>query len=235
MKDRVIVALDVDSIAEAKRLVKALYPVIKIFKIGNQLFTRVGPQAVEMVHKHKAKVFLDLKYHDIPNTVANAVKSACEMGVLITNLHASGGQEMMQQAANAKKGKRQPLLLAVTVLTSLDKQALNQTGIHVTPLRHAEQLALLAKRSGMDGVVCAGNEIEPVRKACGKGFIILAPGIRMQADTVQDQKRVMTPGQAINKGADYIVVGRPITQANNPLSAAIKVLEDIKSASTHLI
>ena len=226
MKNRLIVALDVDSLKKAKRLVDMLYPEVKIFKIGSQLFTKTGPEAVRMVHKTGAKVFLDLKFHDIPNTVFLAIKQACAMGVFMTNVHASGGMVMMRHAAKAKKEKS--IILAVTVLTSIDKKELSTLGINRSPLSQAERLALLAKSSGLDGAVCSGNEIRVIRKVCGTKFTIVTPGIRMTASDTQDQKRVMTPKLAISYGADYIVVGRPITQAKNPLSAAKEILDTMQ-------
>jgi orotidine-5'-phosphate decarboxylase len=231
MNRRLIVALDVDTLQKAKALVSALYPVVKIFKIGNQLFTKAGPGVVRMVQEQGAEVFLDLKFHDIPNTVACAVKSACDMNVSITNLHASGGSVMMQAAVQARAGMKTPLLLAVTVLTSMDSKTLKSVGVPETPLKQVERLAVLAKASGMDGVVCSGREIQTVRKACGDDFIVLTPGIRMLSRSRQDQKRIMTPSLAIQKGADYIVVGRPITSAKYPLGAAKKILRDMQKAS----
>ncbi len=225
MKERLIVALDVSSLKKATKLVDVLYPAVKIFKIGSQLFTKVGPDAVKMVHKKRARVFLDLKFHDIPNTVSLAIEQVCAMGVFMANVHASGGRVMMQRAAEAKK---KPLvILAVTVLTSIDKEALSAIGINRTPLSQAERLAMLAKSSGLDGVVCSGNEIRAIRKACGAKFIIVTPGIRPPGSGTQDQKRIMAPKLAISCGADYIVVGRPIIQAKNPLYAAQKILRGI--------
>ena len=220
MKDRLIVALDVDSLKKAKTLVDTLYPTVKIFKIGNQLFTKEGPKAIEMVHKRGAKVFLDLKFHDIPNTVTRSVESVISMGVFMTNIHASGGKEMMLAARKAKKGKKTPMLLGVTVLTSMDKKALKQVGINASPKNQVKRLALLAKSVKLDGVVSSAQEISLIRKACGKKFIIATPGIRKNKAENFDQKRVQTPEYAFTEGADYIVVGRPITQAENPLRAA---------------
>ena len=226
MKNKLIVALDVDSLKKAKKLVDILYPAVKIFKIGSQLFTKVGPEAVRMVHKKRAKVFLDLKFHDIPNTVFQAVEQACAMGVFMTNVHASGGRVMMQQAAQAKTPSS--VILAVTVLTSIDKEELSLVGIKRSPLSQAEKLAVLAQSSGLDGVVCSGNEIKAIRRACGANFTIVTPGIRISASDTQDQKRIMTPKLAVSYGADYIVVGRPITKAKNPLNAAKDILRDIQ-------
>jgi len=179
-----------------------------------------------MVHKKRAKVFLDLKFHDIPNTVFQAVEQACAMGVFMTNVHASGGRVMMQQAARAKT--LSSVILAVTVLTSIDKEELSLVGIKRSPLSQAEKLAVLAQSSGLDGVVCSGNEIKAIRRACGTNFTIVTPGIRISASDTQDQKRIMTPKLAVSYGADYIVVGRPITKAKNPLNAAKDILRDIQ-------
>ena len=226
---RLVVALDTDSLQEAKELVDILYPTAKIFKIGSQLFTQEGPEAVKMVHKKGAEVFLDLKFHDIPNTVAGAVKRAGAMQVFMTNLHASGGAAMMKAAVKVRGKSRTPILLAVTILTSIDKKELRAIGIARTPIAQVQRLALLAKKCGMDGVVCSGREIDAVRKVCGKDFIVLTPGIRAVENAgAQDQKRIMTPVIAAQKGSDYIVVGRPITKAENPLTVAKKILQDIK-------
>lgn len=227
MNNKLIVALDVDSLDKAKRLVDMLYPAVKVFKVGNELFTSCGPEAVKMIHKKNAKVFLDLKYHDIPNTVAKAVKRAAEMGVFMLNMHASGGSAMMKAAKHAANSNRM-CLLAVTVLTSIDKRSLKDLGIRKTPLNQVKHLALLAKRSGIDGVVCSAQEADAVRKLCGRNFVIVTPGIRPKSADVTDQKRITTPSYAISKGADYIVVGRPITLAKDPLNAAKSILKEIE-------
>lgn len=228
MKDRLIVALDVDSLKKAKKLVDVLYPAVRLFKIGSQLFTKEGPGAVRMVRSKRAKVFLDLKFHDIPNTVFNAVKQACAMGVFMTNVHTLGGFDMMCYAVKAKRPKT--IILGVTVLTSMDKGALSSVGIYKNPLPEAKRLALLARKSGLNGVVCSGSEIRAIRRACGDRFIIVVPGIRPLHSDTQDQSRVMTPALAISRGADYIVVGRPITQARDPRRAARSILHDINGA-----
>jgi orotidine-5'-phosphate decarboxylase len=220
IKPKLIVALDVDSIEKAKKLVDMLYPEVKIFKIGSQLFTKSGPAVVKMVCKKGAKVFLDLKFHDIPNTVACAVRAVKEYGVFMLNVHGLGGAEMMRAAVKARGRNKTPLLLAVTVLTSMDKKEMRNIGIFRAPSAQVEKLALMAKASGMDGVVCSGHEIEIVKKACGRYFIVLTPGVRPASRSLQDQKRVVTPEAAARKGADYIVMGRPIIQANRPLEKA---------------
>jgi orotidine-5'-phosphate decarboxylase len=226
MKDSLIVALDTDNLKQARCLVERLCPVVKIFKVGSQLFTSAGPKAIEIIHKNKAKVFLDLKFHDIPNTVAKAVEAAMAMNVFMINVHALGGKEMMQAAAKAK-GKTGPLLLAVTVLTSLNREDLSHVGISKTPLQQVRRLSLLAKQCCLDGVVCSSQEITTVKKACGDNFLIVTPGIRLGDADKQDQKRVSTAEFAIRQGADYIVVGRPIAEAKDPLAAAKAILKDI--------
>jgi orotidine-5'-phosphate decarboxylase len=227
-KTRLVVALDVDTLTRARRLVDMLYPDVSIFKIGSQLFTGAGRDSVAMIREKGADVFLDLKFHDIPNTVAGAVRQACSMGVLITNVHALGGRAMMEAAFQARGRKKKPLLLAVTMLTSMDREELENVGIARAPRPQIKKLALLAKNCGMDGVVCSGQEIDIIRQACGKDFVVLAPGIRhLYPASYQDQKRVVTPRQASDKGADYIVVGRPITKSKNPLQSARSILSDL--------
>lgn len=226
MKDRLIVALDVASLKEAKALVDRLYPLVKIFKVGSQLFTACGPEAIKMIGKKGAKVFLDLKFHDIPNTTALAIKAAKDMGVFMVNLHASGGKGMLKAAVSAR-GKRGPILLAVTVLTSLDVKGLKDIGIKRSPSAYVKDLALLARSCGLDGVVCSAREITAIRRACGSRFIIATPGIRPAKGKREDQKRVATPEDALAWGADYIVVGRPITRSKDPLSACRSILKNI--------
>jgi orotidine-5'-phosphate decarboxylase len=223
MKGRLIVALDVRTLQQAKALVDKLYPTVKIFKIGNQLFTQAGPEAVSIISRKRGKVFLDLKFHDIPNTVSSAIKNACAMGVHIVNLHASGGAEMMKAAVKARGTRKTPLLLAVTMLTSIDKKEMHNIGMPRTTLSQVKRLALLARKCGMDGVVCSGQEVDIVRRACGRDFVVLVPGVRPAGVQTQDQKRVVTPAFAASKGVDYIVVGRPITKSRHPLKAAQQI------------
>jgi orotidine-5'-phosphate decarboxylase len=231
-KPELVVALDVDTLAKAEKLVDMLYPETRIFKVGSQLFTHAGPEAINMIRKKGAKVFLDLKFHDIPNTVASAVKASKSLGVFILNVHASGGAEMMRAAVRARGKSKKPILLAVTMLTSMDKTELNNIGISRAPIQQVKKLALLAKQSGIDGVVCSGHEIEIIRSVCGKDFIILTPGIRPAVNRqVDDQKRIMTPQSAAQKGCDYIVMGRPIIEAVSPLTAVQGVLQDINCVS----
>ena len=226
IKSRIIVALDVDELEKAKNLVKLLKDDVAAFKIGKQLFTRCGPDAVKMVHDEGGRVFLDLKFHDIPTTVAKASLEVMRLGVFMFNMHASGGLDMMKKAVSAvkektlEKGETKPIILAVTVLTSQGPEDLKRLGINMEMEEMVVNLASLAKEAGVDGVVASPKEIQAIRKACGKDFVIVTPGIRPASSSKDDQKRSMTPLEAVNAGADYIVVGRPITQAEDPLSAA---------------
>lgn len=233
MNKRLIVALDVPNLKTAKHLIKLLYPSVEIFKIGSFLFTACGPEAVEMVHKAGGKVFLDLKFHDIPNTVANAASEVAKMGVFMFNIHASGGIKMMQAAVEASRksaavaAKPKPLVLAVTILTSMDEPDLRQLGI----LRNTEEqviyLASLSKDAGCDGVICSVEETAHIRKNLGSDFVIVTPGIRPKGAELSDQKRIATSCHAIEAGSDYIVVGRPIIEAQDPLAVANKMLEEM--------
>lgn len=201
--------------------------------MGSQLFTKEGPKAVEKLAGLGFEIFLDLKFHDIPNTVAHAVAAGARLpSVRLMTIHASGGAEMMRaarEAAGSRAGR--PKLLGVTVLTSLDAATLKSVGVSAPPLRHAVALAKLAKKSGMDGVVASAHEIREIRKACGPGFLIVVPGIRPASAAANDQSRVATPGDAIRAGADYLVVGRPITAAAKPRESALRIAEEIAAAS----
>ncbi|OIN99999.1 orotidine-5'-phosphate decarboxylase [Candidatus Desantisbacteria bacterium CG_4_10_14_0_8_um_filter_48_22] len=220
-----IVALDVKDYGAAKKFVAMLKDCAGMFKIGSILFTKEGPGIVEMVKKFNKKVFLDLKYHDIPNTVGMAVRSALSLGVDMLTVHAGGGTEMMREAAKNKGGMR---VVAVTVLTSIDGNILKkELGINRGVERQVVALARLAKSCGLDGVVASGREIKTVRKACGRNFLIVVPGVRPAAAETGDQKRVVTPRDAVGKGADFIVVGRPILEAADPVSAAVSILKEI--------
>ena len=233
MNKRLIVALDAPDLKIAKKLVDILYPTIEIFKIGSFLFTSTGPEVVKMVQKAGGRVFLDLKFHDIPNTVANAAAEAAKLGVFMFNVHAFGGLKMMAAAvdsarkiaANATMPK--PLVLAVTVLTSIDEPDLRQLGILRSTEEEVLHLAMLAKDAGCDGVICSVEETAHIRKNIGSNFIIVTPGIRPNGADLGDQKRTATAHQAIEAGADYIVVGRPIIEAVDPLNAAKKILEEM--------
>jgi len=228
--EKLIVALDLRSLAEAKEMVKKLSPDVRIFKVGMGLFTLCGPDAVALVHDSGAKVFLDLKFHDIPNTVAHAVRSAAKLGVFMMNIHALGGSEMMMRAVEAaRESEKRPKLLGVTVLTSMDQSSIGEVGINMKIEDEVVTLARLGKDSGLDGVVASPGETNLIRKNLGKDFIIVTPGIRPAGAEKDDQKRVMTPADAVRAGADYIVVGRPITETKDPLAAAKKIIKEMES------
>jgi orotidine-5'-phosphate decarboxylase len=203
-----------------------------MFKVGSQLFTTEGPRAVQKLAGLGFDIFLDLKFHDIPNTVAGAVAAAAKLPrVRLVNVHASGGVEMMRAAREAAgDGKSRPALLAVTILTSLDAKALRAIGMSGSPASRAVALAQLAKKAGMDGVVASAQEVKAIRRACGPKFLIVVPGIRPAAASANDQSRIATPAEAIRAGADYLVVGRPISSALNPRIAAVAVSNEIASA-----
>ena len=232
--EKIIVALDVSNKEEALSLVRQLKDT-KIFKIGLQLFTAEGPLLVQHLHDLGKNVFLDLKLHDIPNTVAGAVRMGVRMGVHMMTLHASGGKEMMASAACAAKeeaervGKNAPLLLAVTVLTSLKDKQLKDIGIPADTKSQVLNLAGLAHQSGIEGIICSPHEIETITKTYKKDLVVVAPGIRPKWAAAQDQKRILTPAQAVQKGADYLVIGRPITQASSPHDAFLKIVDEIKN------
>jgi orotidine-5'-phosphate decarboxylase len=234
VKDRLIVALDVETLAEAERMAGRLEGLVTRFKIGSQLFTAAGPGAVEAIQKRGAEVFLDLKFHDIPNTVAGAAREAARMGVLIFNVHASGGRAMMaaasEGAATAARelGVRRPIVLAVTVLTSLDRAALGrELGVADSVEGHVLHLAALATAAGLDGCVASPNEIGALRTSRGPGWVIVTPGVRPVGSALGDQSRIATPGAAVSAGAHYLVVGRPITAAPDPARAAEAVLREM--------
>ena len=233
-RHQLIVALDVEDLAAANRLVTTLSDEVKWFKIGKQLFTAVGPTSVKLLHEAKRNIFLDLKFHDIPNTVAGAVASGAKLGANMINMHASGGLEMMRAAAEAAEkqaselGIPKPILLGVTVLTSVNEATFQRD--FGTQRKLEDQVAYLAELSqeaGLDGVVASPLEIELIRKVCGDDFVILTPGVRPAWAASNDQQRVMAPTEAIDAGADYIVVGRPITAVDNPREAARRILQEI--------
>jgi len=239
-RSSLIVALDFDSLSTAVKFATQIADLVGMFKIGNQLFTAAGPAAVKEIASLGAGVFLDLKYHDIPNTVAGAVLSAAgTQGVQLVNVHALGGKAMMEAAAQAisagvPMGADRPRLLAVTILTSMDRKAMKEVGIGGAPKSRVVKLALLAKESGVDGVVASVQEAKAIRKACGDGFLIVTPGVRPKGSDVQpapdDQSRKATPKQAIRAGADFLVVGRPILAAADPRAAAQSIVDEIASA-----
>ncbi|MGZ3513637.1 MAG: orotidine-5'-phosphate decarboxylase [Thermodesulfobacteriota bacterium] len=232
-KDKIIFALDVDHFADAQRWVSLLKDQIGLFKVGKQLFTHAGPKVVDMIRQKGQKVFLDLKYHDIPNTVARAGEEATKLNVAMFNLHALGGIEMMKKTVEASRamaktlGVPKPTILAVTILTSMDESALREVGIQNSVLEEVERLASLAAKAGVDGVVASPQEIRIIRERCGEKFLIVTPGIRAPSDKKDDQKRTLTPKEAVSAGANYLVIGRPIKEAKDPLEAVQKIIEDI--------
>jgi orotidine-5'-phosphate decarboxylase len=236
-EDRIIIALDVETYEEAEKIVEATTPPATYFKIGSIPFTVMGHRGIEMVKKHGGKVFLDLKWHDIPNTVAGAVSAAVALGVDMVNVHAAGGKEMMKAAktAAADTAKRlnvkPPLVIAVTVLTSFDDASYKEATCSSKSIKEqVPYLAQLAKESGLDGVVASPEEVPLIRSVVGKDFIIVTPGIRPSWSVKGDQKRVTTPADAIRLGSDYMVIGRPICAAENPKEAFGKVLDEIRTA-----
>jgi orotidine-5'-phosphate decarboxylase len=235
-KEKLIVALDVKTPAAVSELVAALKDVVGMFKVGSQLFTSTGPSVVSKIVESGAKVFLDLKFHDIPHQVEGAARSAARLGVSLFTVHAGGASEMMKRAAESsaeeaeKQGHSKPAVVAVTVLTSLDQTSLAQIGMAGTTESCVLRLAKLAQASGVDGVVASPNEIEAIRSLSGPGFLIVTPGIRPAAQEAgqDDQKRVATPAFALRAGADYLVVGRPITGAPDPVKAAERIVAEMK-------
>lgn len=213
-KEKVIIALDIDTIKEEQRLLDILSPHIKIFKVGMELFYSCGPKAIEVIKKYDREIFLDLKFHDIPNTVRNSAKVAARLGALMFNVHASGGTSMMKAALEGAEeeserlGIDRPRILGVTVLTSIESQE-----------REVLNLARLVKSSGLDGVIASPKEAKTIRQEFGKDFLIVTPGIRPEGTEKHDQKRTATPQEAIKAGADYIVIGRPIIKAKDPVKA----------------
>jgi orotidine-5'-phosphate decarboxylase len=213
-------------------LAKRLRGAAGLFKVGSQLFTAEGPKVVGKIATLGCGIFLDLKFHDIPNTVAGAVAAAAELpGVKLLTLHATGGLAMMRAAKEAVSGKKKrPALLGVTILTSMDTQAMEAVGLSGTPGSRAVALAELARQAGLDGVVASAHEVIAIREACGPEFLIVVPGVRPADASVNDQSRVATPAEAIRAGANYLVVGRPITAADDPRQAALAIGRDIASA-----
>lgn len=230
MKDKIIVALDVNTLKEEKRLLDILSGHVQVFKIGMELFYSCGVKAIELVKKYDKDIFLDLKFHDIPNTVYAASKAAVRFGVYMFNVHASGGFDMMKKAVEGaeeeseKLGIARPKILGVTVLTSMDSETLKKTGVNKLSQDLVLSLAILVKEAGLDGVVASAEEITAIRKNTGKDFLIVTPGVRPEGSVAGDQKRVATPKEAFQRGADYIVIGRPITKAKDP-AEALKQLE----------
>lgn len=228
---KIVVALDYADASPALQLVERLDPSLCRLKVGKELFTAAGPQLLEKLIAKDFGVFLDLKFHDIPTTVQKACEAASRLGVWMLNVHASGGADMMQAAREgvAKSG-RQPLLIAVTVLTSMNQAALKQIGVEDELQNQVLRLASLTKQAGLDGVVCSAQEAQMLRKQLGVDFCLVTPGIRPKTASLDDQSRVVTPSQAIAWGADYLVIGRPITQAANPLQALQAIHQELQQA-----
>jgi orotidine-5'-phosphate decarboxylase len=236
--DQLLIALDVDTVVEARRLADQLRGVAGGFKIGSRLFTREGPGFVEDLAGHGDRVFLDLKFHDIPNTVAGAVAAATRLGIWMVNVHASGGAAMMRAARDAahqeaaRASRPAPLVIAVTMLTSLDQRALSDIGVPEGMAAQVGRLAALSEASGLDGVVASPHEIDIVRRRCGRQFIIVTPGIRGATDVKGDQSRTMTAVEALASGASYLVIGRPIIAAPDPRAAAERIVAECHDALT---
>lgn len=233
IKNRLIVALDVETYDEASDLVDLLSPEVEVFKIGMAPFTGFGDAIIEKIHSLGKKVFLDLKFHDIPNTVKNVSGIAVLKKVFMMNFHCLGGGKMLRFAAEgvaetAEKNKiKAPILLGVTVLTSMGQEDLEEIGIRGTVENKVEDFVELAKKNGMNGVVASAKEIKRIKEIAGKDFVVVTPGIRPAWAVSGDQKRIVTPAQAIKDGADYIVVGRPIIKAEDPLDAAKRIIEEM--------
>ena len=226
---KIIVALDYDSEEKALELVRQLDASKCRLKVGKELFTRTGPVFVEKVQNMGFEVFLDLKFHDIPNTVAKACQAAAELGVWMVNVHALGGRNMMEAAreAIAKKGGVSKLI-AVTILTSMAEKDLREIGLTASPAEHVASLAQLARESGLDGVVCSPLEVQMLRRNCGEDFLLVTPGVRPAGAAQDDQQRIMTPAQALQSGSNYLVIGRPITKAHDPKAALAAIFTEIR-------
>jgi len=224
---KVIVALDFPDEASTMQLVEQLEPELCRLKVGKELFTRSGPQLVSRLVTLGYDVFLDLKYHDIPNTVAKACRAAADLGVWMVNVHALGGPAMLAAARNALSASDAPLLIAVTILTSSSDQDLHAVGIDRSPGEMVYRLASLAEHEGIDGVVCSAQEAQQLRSSLGNGFLLVTPGIRLPSDKADDQKRIVSPVDAIRQGSNYLVIGRPITQAKAPLQKLLTINSEI--------
>jgi orotidine-5'-phosphate decarboxylase len=229
MLSQLIVALDFNCEKTALDLVDKLDPKHCALKVGSELFTLFGAPFVTQLILRQFKIFLDLKFHDIPNTVANACKAAADLGVWMMNVHASGGLNMMCAAREAidSYGLNRPILIAVTLLTSFSQEELISIGVTHSIMEQVKKLACLAKKSGLEGVVSSAQEARAIKNECGSQFITVTPGIRLSKDSKQDQKRVMSPREAIAEGSDYIVIGRPITQSSDPEKVVAQIIQDI--------
>ncbi len=232
-KEKIIFALDVEHFSEAQEWVKLLKNQVGMFKVGKQLFTHAGPKVIDMILAKGQRVFLDLKFHDIPNTVAKAGEEATRHNVTMFNLHALGGFEMMKKTVEGSRtvaktlGIPKPLILAVTLLTSMDEETIKEVGIQGPVVEQVGRLASLAMKAGVDGVVASPQEVPVIRERCGDRFLVVTPGIRMPSSKSDDQKRTLSPREAVTAGADYLVIGRPIKEAKDPLEAVQKIIEDM--------
>lgn len=225
---QIIVALDFPDAAATLRMLDALDPELCRVKVGKELFTRCGPELVRQIGKAGFEIFLDLKFHDIPNTVAGAVSAAAELGVWMVNVHAAGGRAMLQAARKSLGTGSKTLLTAVTVLTSLSAEDLQEIGVGSAPEQQVLRLAMLASSCGLDGVVCSAQEISLLRHNLPQDFLLVTPGIRPAGDSAADQKRIETPGMAVARGSSYLVIGRPITQAPDPAAKLRQIVAEIQ-------
>ncbi|MDX2320537.1 MAG: orotidine-5'-phosphate decarboxylase [Moritella sp.] len=228
---KVVVALDYADEASALNFVDKINPSQCRLKVGKEMFTLFGPEFVRKLVARDFDVFLDLKFHDIPNTVAKAVAAAAELGVWMVNVHACGGKRMMEAAKSAlvPYGDRAPILIAVTVLTSMEQEDLAQMGVNITPAEQVIRLAKLTKESGLDGVVCSSQEASMLKAELGESFQLITPGIRPAGSAAGDQRRIMTPVEAVAAGSDYLVIGRPITQSESPMQVLTEINESLAS------
>jgi orotidine-5'-phosphate decarboxylase len=238
-KERLIFALDVDHFDEARKLVQELREHVGMFKVGKQLFTHCGPKIVDFIKMKGSRAFLDLKFHDIPNTVAKAAVEAAKLSVDLLNVHASGGFEMMRAAREALNetattlGRERPRIIGVTVLTSIDDGTLGRMGITLPVAELTKNLALLAAEAGLDGVVAGGPEIGMIRGLCGPDFLIITPGVRLTEAKKDDQKRTIGPAEAVARGATYIVLGRAVRDSEDPPALLENICAEIASALSH--
>jgi orotidine-5'-phosphate decarboxylase len=225
----IIVALDVNNQRDALSLADQMDPELCRLKVGKELFTRLGPTIIQALHQRKFEVFLDLKFHDIPNTTAQAVLAAADLGIWMVNIHASGGREMMETTVKrVKQGNYATHLIAVTVLTSMSDAELKELGIQASAAEQVLRLATLTQSCGVDGVVCSAQEAKMLREYLGPDFLLVTPGIRPIESASDDQKRIVTPQQAIQDGVDYMVIGRPITKADNPQQKLAEIYQSIQ-------
>jgi orotidine-5'-phosphate decarboxylase len=234
MPSPIIIAVDFADVKSAWNFIDRVEPKDCRLKIGKELFTHAGPEFIKQIMQKGFDVFLDLKFHDIPNTVAKAVTAAADLGIWMTNVHASGGARMMTAAKDAlySYGKDAPILIAVTVLTSMESTDLQEIGINASPLEQATKLAMLAKNCGLDGVVCSAKEVQSFRTRLGSDFKLVTPGIRPAGSNPDDQRRIMIPQRAQAAGSDYLVIGRPITQAEDPARALKTILATLDTSKS---